>query len=234
MIPIRALTPTGKAADRLKDLGVDAMTIHRALASAGWYDWELGVWVEGDDRVVADTLIIDECSMVDVELLATLARAVDWQGVRRLVLVGDHHQLPPIGPGRPFFDVIAVMQSADDGHEPRKGYKDRLSELTHNYRVDAGSYAIAFANSFAQTAEPDDALVWEAVAQERDLGDLRIRYWEDPEDLHESCSRRSTPSLAASAIRPGSISKAGRHSTPRSGTAMTRRMDLLTGKSWRP
>ena len=161
------------------------MTIHRALASAGWYDWELGVWVEGDDRVVADTLIIDECSMVDVELLATLARAVDWQGVRRLVVVGDHHQLPPIGPGRPFFDVIAVMQSADDGHEPRKGYNDRLSELTHNYRVDAGSYAIAFANSFAQTAEPDDALVWEAVAQERDLGDLRIRYWDDPEDLHE-------------------------------------------------
>ena len=74
MVPIQALTPTGKAADRLKDLGVDAMTIHRALASAGWYDWELGVWVEGDDRVMADTLIIDECSMVDVELLATLAR----------------------------------------------------------------------------------------------------------------------------------------------------------------
>ena len=77
------------------------MTIHRALASAGWYDWELGVWVEGDDRVMADTLIIDECSMVDVELLATLARAVDWQGVRRLVLVGDHHQLLPLGPGVP-------------------------------------------------------------------------------------------------------------------------------------
>ena len=55
MVPIRALTPTGKAADRLEDSGVDAMTIHRALASAGWYDWELGVWVEGDDRVVADT-----------------------------------------------------------------------------------------------------------------------------------------------------------------------------------
>jgi exodeoxyribonuclease V alpha subunit len=184
ILPILALTPTGKAADRLKGIGVDAMTIHRALASAGWYDRELDVWVEGDSRVTASTLIIDECSMVDVELLATLFRAVDWQALRRLVFVGDHSQLPPIGPGRPFFDVIAVMQSADDGHEPVPGYRDALSALTHNYRVDSGSYAIGFANSFAQNAEPDDANVWAAMAEGRDLGDLRIRYWEDPADLH--------------------------------------------------
>ena len=111
---------------------------------------------------------------------------------------------------------------------------DRLSELTHNYRVDAGSYAIAFANSFAQTAEPDDAPVWEAVAQERDLGDLRIRYWEDPEDPRQAARgdrRPRQPRVRSGRARPRAACS---HSTPRSGTAMTHRMDLLTGKSWRP
>jgi len=182
--PALALTPTGKAADRLVGIGVEAMTIHRALAMAGWFDFELGAWVEGDKRVEAETLIIDECSMVDINLLAMLCRALDWSGVRRLVLVGDHHQLPPIGPGRPFFDLIAVMQDADETSAAGP-YSGRLSELTHNYRVDEGSSAIAFANSFARQAEPDEALIWEAVAKGSDVNDLRVRFWDDPEELHE-------------------------------------------------
>jgi ATP-dependent exoDNAse (exonuclease V) alpha subunit len=181
--PVRALTPTGKAADRLKDVGVEAMTIHRALATAGWYDHELETWTEGEGRIEAHTLIIDESSMVDVELLGMVVRATDWDQVRRLVLVGDHHQLPPIGPGRPFFDLIARMQDADESGDD--AYRDRLSELTNNYRVESGSAAIAFANSFSQRAEAGDSLVWEAVAKGNDRDDLRIRYWSDQEDLYE-------------------------------------------------
>ncbi|HEX4188213.1 MAG TPA: AAA family ATPase [Solirubrobacteraceae bacterium] len=186
MVPLRVLTPTGKAADRLKELGVgDAMTIHRALASVGWYDWSLGIAREGEARIGASTIIIDECSMVNVDLLSTLFRAIDWQTVRRMILVGDHNQLPPIGPGRPFFDVIAVMQEGDDGKTERAAYSDRLSALTQNYRVEAGSNAITFAKSFADDPEPDDAIVWEAVASGQDLGDLRVRYWNDPAELYE-------------------------------------------------
>ncbi len=189
-VPVLALTPTGKAADRLKFLRIDAMTIHRALASAGWYDHELGIWREGEGRIEAHTLIIDECSMVDVELLATLARATDWEQVRRLILVGDHHQLPPIGPGRPFFDLIATMQGADrpypeDPTAERPGYEDRLSELKTNFRVQEGSSSITFANSFCGTPVPDESHVWEAIAREEDLKDLRIHYWEDHEQLYE-------------------------------------------------
>ena len=106
-VPIKALAPTGKAADRLKAVGVDGMTVHRALAAAGWYDWDLGIWRKhGTSQISADTLVIDECSMADISLLGTLFRAVDWHGVRRLIFVGDHYQLPRIGPGRPFFDFI--------------------------------------------------------------------------------------------------------------------------------
>jgi hypothetical protein len=183
-VAVRALTPTGKAADRLKHLGVEAMTIHRALARAGWFDWDLGTFAErGEDLIRAQTLIIDEASMVDVELLATLLRAVDWQGVRRLVLVGDHHQLPPIGPGRPFFDLIAVMTAADTGEPPNSPYRGRLSELTTNYRVQEGSNAIAFASGFAREPVANEPVLWSSLARGEDLGDLRIRFWVDPDEL---------------------------------------------------
>ena len=182
---VRVLAPTGKAADRLKELKVGAMTIHRALASAGWFDWHLGVWRESsDERIHAHTLVIDESSMVDVVMLATLFRAVDWHGVRRLVLVGDHHQLPPIGPGRPFFDLIAAMTAANAGRG-HESYRDRLSELTHNYRVAEGSRAIAFANGFARDPEPDEPQIWTALGRSEDQGDLRIRYWNDPDELRD-------------------------------------------------
>jgi exodeoxyribonuclease V alpha subunit len=183
-VGVRALAPTGKAADRLKDLHVDAMTIHRALASAGWYDWKLGVMrSDGETRIEANTIIIDEASMIDVELLATLFRAIEWHSVGRLVLVGDYHQLPPIGPGRPFFDLIA-MQRPTDEDDRASDFKGRLSELTHNYRVQVdGSRAIALANGFAGTAEPDDPLIWGAIARGEDQGDLRVRYWQDADEL---------------------------------------------------
>jgi ATP-dependent exoDNAse (exonuclease V) alpha subunit len=184
-IPIRALAPTGKAADRLKAVGVDAMTIHRALAGAGWYDWQLGIWVdEAEGRITADTLIIDECSMVDITLLGTLFQAVDWHAVRRLILVGDHYQLPPIGPGRPFFDVISQLELADQANDDRNPYRGRLKELTHNYRVAEGSMAIALANGFARQGEPDEPLIWSSLAKGEDQGDLRVRFWEGASDLH--------------------------------------------------
>jgi hypothetical protein len=50
--------------------------------------------------------------------------------------------------------------------------------------VSAGSKAIAFANGFARRAEPDEPLLWESLAKGQDLGDLRIRFWKAPEDLH--------------------------------------------------
>ena len=174
------------AADRLKAVGVDGMTVHRALASAGWYDWDLGIWREnGRSQISADTLVIDECSMVDVSLLGTLFKAVDWHGVRRLILVGDHYQLPPIGPGRPFFDFIMHLEAADEDIHEANPYRDRLNELSHNYRVAEGSRAIALANGFARQPEADEPLIWSSLAKGEDQRDLRVRFWADPEELHE-------------------------------------------------
>jgi exodeoxyribonuclease V alpha subunit len=96
--------PTGKAARRMRDLsGHEAMTIHRALAyspSEGGFqrdeDWPLS-----DDY---DLVIVDEASMLSLELADALFRAT---GDCHVLLVGDTDQLPPIGPGSVLADLVA-------------------------------------------------------------------------------------------------------------------------------
>lgn len=93
--------PTGKAAKRLEEVsGRSAMTIHRLLG----YDGK--EFAKGpDDPVEADMLIVDEVSMVDVPLAWRLFDAVDFSRTA-VVLVGDHNQLPPVGPGNILRDLI--------------------------------------------------------------------------------------------------------------------------------
>ena len=97
-----ALTaPTGKAAKRLEELsGREARTIHRLLGYDG------SAFAKGpDDPIDADVLIVDEVSMVDVTLAWHLFQAVDISRTS-VVLVGDHNQLPPVGPGNILRDLI--------------------------------------------------------------------------------------------------------------------------------
>jgi len=95
--------PTGKAAKRIEQLlrrhGVDAgaSTIHRLLGYNG-HEFREGV-------LAADVVVVDEVSMVDVRLMAELLRHVDLEQTQ-LILVGDHHQLPPVGPGNVLRDII--------------------------------------------------------------------------------------------------------------------------------
>jgi exodeoxyribonuclease V alpha subunit len=182
-VRVLALAPTGKAAARLRGLDVQAKTIHRALSENKWWDHELARFRDhGGTPIKAHTLLIDEMSMVDVTLLSRLFRAIDWSGVVRVVLVGDYHQLPPIGPGRPFYDLVARAARALPG-EP---YAGRLVELTDNYRVKEGSEAIRLAQYFAASRDDDDPGIWSRVAGsvERADSDLRVRYWSSPEELH--------------------------------------------------
>ena len=98
--------PTGRAAKRLTEVtGEDASTIHRLLEAG--IDPATGKMVfarDEDNPLKADAVIVDEMSMVDALLLGSLLRAVP-QG-KRLILVGDPDQLPPVGPGFPFSDML--------------------------------------------------------------------------------------------------------------------------------
>ena len=98
--------PTGRAAKRLGELcSTDASTIHRLLETG--FDPRSGKLVftrNSYDPLKADAVIVDETSMVDVPLMAALLDALDDDC--RLVLVGDPDQLPSVGPGSLFADLI--------------------------------------------------------------------------------------------------------------------------------
>ena len=98
--------PTGRAAKRLTEVtGEDASTIHRLLECT--MDPASGDMVflkDVNNPLKADVVIVDEMSMVDVLLLHSLIRAIP-KG-KRLILVGDPDQLPPVGPGFPFGDML--------------------------------------------------------------------------------------------------------------------------------
>ncbi len=98
--------PTGRAAKRLGELcATEACTIHRLLETG--FDPRSGRLVftkHSGDPLKAEAVIVDETSMVDVPLMAALLDAME-DGCR-LVLVGDPDQLPSVGPGNLFSDLI--------------------------------------------------------------------------------------------------------------------------------
>ena len=110
---ILLLAPTGKARVRMEqtakesNLKVKGYTIAQFLNSCGRYDGNTGRYHLSNQPKVspAKTVIIDECSMLTEEMLAAVLDAL--QGVERLILVGDPRQLPPIGTGRPFVDLVS-------------------------------------------------------------------------------------------------------------------------------
>lgn len=98
--------PTGRAAQRLSDLtGRDAATVHRLLGASLDRETGMTLFSHGEDSPLeAEAVIVDEASMLDVSLTASLLRAM--RPGTRLVLVGDADQLPPVGPGCVFYDLL--------------------------------------------------------------------------------------------------------------------------------
>ena len=105
-LEVALAAPTGRAAKRLGELcDTEASTIHRLLETG--FDPHSGRLVfthDAYDPLPADAVIVDETSMVDVTLMAALLNALRPEC--RLVLVGDPDQLPSVGPGNLFSDLI--------------------------------------------------------------------------------------------------------------------------------
>ncbi len=98
--------PTGRAAKRMSELtGMEAQTIHRLLGTS-WNEAAHQVTFQKTEKepLEAEAVIVDEMSMVDVSLFSALLRAL--RPGTRLVLVGDADQLPSVGAGSVFSDLI--------------------------------------------------------------------------------------------------------------------------------
>jgi len=190
------LAPTGKAADRLRELtGRPASTVHSFLAQQkpSWLNDNFTFKRRGGGREQGyTTYIIDEASMLDLPLLATLFRAVNWNSVQRLIFVGDPNQLPPIGTGKVFADLIDWLKLEMSEH---------VGEVTSNIRqlqnrlTGRGTGILDLASLFVRrdlaevkVADLDahEDLVLARVQEGDDVsGDLRVLYWQTPEELEQ-------------------------------------------------
>lgn len=105
-LDVQLAAPTGRAAKRMTELtGREAATIHRLLEAGCAADgYDLVFKRDEDDPLDCGALIVDECSMVDISLMSALLAALPRDC--RLVLVGDADQLPPVGPGSVFLDIL--------------------------------------------------------------------------------------------------------------------------------
>jgi len=97
--------PTGRAAQRLSETCLrEASTVHRLLGTSPGEDGELVFDHDEQNPLSADAVIVDESSMLDILLMRSLLAAMKRGS--RLIMVGDADQLPPVGPGCVFADVI--------------------------------------------------------------------------------------------------------------------------------
>lgn len=101
-ISYKLAAPTGRAAQRMSErTSVSATTIHRLLE----FDFEAGIFkYNASHPLKTSVLIIDECSMIDIQLAQAIICAL--APTTQLILIGDSDQLPPIGPGNFFRDLI--------------------------------------------------------------------------------------------------------------------------------
>jgi len=97
--------PTGRAAKRLSELtGREALTIHRLLGANLDESGKPAFDHDESNPIAADAVIVDESSMIDILLMHSLLSAMKKDS--KLVMVGDADQLPSVGPGNMFADVI--------------------------------------------------------------------------------------------------------------------------------
>ncbi len=133
---VMLLAPTGRAAVRMSESsGLRARTVHSGL---GWIPGE-GPQQGADDPLRCELLIVDECSMANLELLVMLLRAVGSD--TSVVLVGDADQLAPVGAGKPFAELVA------SGLVP-------VTTLTHIFRQAAGSMIVQGAHAIRRGRAP--------------------------------------------------------------------------------
>lgn len=185
---IQLLAPTGKARVRLgQQTGrpTQARTLAQFLLEHSRYSPDTGQYlvVEGGSTASVSTCVVDESSMLTEDQLAALCSVLPKTA--RLILVGDPQQLPPIGAGRPFVDIIAQLQDAHEGAG--------VAELSVSRRQDGGELVSALSLPDVQLAslfsgralEPGEDEIIATSGTPANSDRLRFVDWETPADLRE-------------------------------------------------
>ncbi|MFZ1292524.1 MAG: ATP-dependent RecD-like DNA helicase, partial [Melioribacteraceae bacterium] len=184
------LAPTGKARVRMeeiaKDVEVTAKTLAQFLKDYDRYNGDLQLYKLSKKYCnnLYETVILDESSMLTEEMLATTLDCL--KTAKRFILVGDHRQLPPIGPGRPFVDIIHYLKPDDvETQFPRvnKGY----AELTIKRRQGGSKRQdMQLAEWFSgEPLEPGADKIFQDILSKKESEYLRLINWENESDFEE-------------------------------------------------
>ena len=197
------LAPTGKARVQMQKKAGDvkAYTLAQFLLGFDRYDPQTGSYLvtnaPGRENGFA-TVVIDEASMLTEDQLAATLDAIDQTSVQRIILVGDPRQLPPIGAGRPFVDVIQLLRE-QEGKPPRG-----MAELTIVRRQsgnpdqpDTVRDDVLLSRWFSGEA-PDAGAdeVWERLAKGTACG-VRTVGWDGGDDLQAKLLHELTTHIRA-------------------------------------
>jgi ATP-dependent exoDNAse (exonuclease V) alpha subunit len=198
---ILLLAPTGKATVRLAHkTDAPARNVAQFLYGLKRYDGpRQRVLFSGDTQYRNErTVVVDECSMLTEDQMVALLKALDLGHVKRIILVGDPHQLPPIGVGRPFADLVAHLDAARDTAGPGAAGGAALARLNVELRTLEGrsSDILRLASLFTVGTQQVDAdsVLGELALNAKAGGilpgaggadsDLRMLFWDNPEQLH--------------------------------------------------
>ena len=185
------LAPTGKARVRMEEVvrsqrhdGVKAHTLAQFLIRSGRYCETRGyVLTGGHGEKVGRTVIVDECSMLTEEMLAALIESL--AGVDRLILVGDPRQLPPIGAGRPFVDIVNYLKP-DEFASGAPRISPSYAELTVPRRQDVQDRdGLELAEWFGGEPGPSHDSAFEILSGHRESETVEVVHWDSPDDLKD-------------------------------------------------
>jgi len=186
------LAPTGKATLRLTEnivkytsLKLVAQTIDRFIFNNGfgwaYDDWERLRQLPHNEKITVENLVIDESSMVDLQKLHILLSIIrfDEKYPKRVILVGDENQLPPIGFGKPFHDIINYI-IADE-----QLFLNHYVNLRTNCRQENDERIIKLAEAFIDKKRYYEESL-ELIEAEGKVSDgLFIYKWNSQDELHE-------------------------------------------------
>lgn len=185
------LAPTGKATVRLlESMGPDAkdltaLNVAQFLVRSRRFDWNDMRYKlsDYDFRDVPETVIIDEASMLTEEMFGALMQAL--KSAKRIIFVGDPNQLPPIGAGRPFVDLVNLLRiKLKSGTFPR--VCESYGELTVNRRQasDERRLDVELSRMFTNSElVPDDDVI--AEIEKGASQHISFVAWSTKEELEE-------------------------------------------------
>ena len=177
------LAPTGKAKVQLETkVGLPAKTLASFLSATNRYEGETGryiVWGKDRPRNNCGLVVIDEASMLTEEMLAATLDA--FTAIKRLILVGDPRQLPPIGAGRPFVDLVNKLrpESFADWVRVAPGYVElqiprrQLADGSHGERHDL-ELAAWFGDNLRGAGDEE---IWSELSANPDLPTVKYVPW---------------------------------------------------------